>query len=91
MGSVHEKNQGPKISCYCTFKIEQNARYPISPNEYQTSEFIFDPALVFVGQCLLRWMNTVVVLCNDTVSLRYLIHLLGFHTANAQYDSPIIG
>jgi hypothetical protein len=20
MGSIHEKNQGPKISCYCTFK-----------------------------------------------------------------------
>ncbi len=21
MGSIHEKNQGPKISCYCTFKL----------------------------------------------------------------------
>ncbi len=21
MGSIHEKNQGPKISCYCTFKV----------------------------------------------------------------------
>ncbi len=20
MGSIHEKNQGPKISCFCTFK-----------------------------------------------------------------------
>jgi hypothetical protein len=20
IGSIHEKNQGPKISCYCTFK-----------------------------------------------------------------------
>jgi hypothetical protein len=22
MGLIHEKNQGPKISCYCTFKPE---------------------------------------------------------------------
>jgi hypothetical protein len=22
MGTIHEKNQGPKISCYCTFNIE---------------------------------------------------------------------
>jgi hypothetical protein len=22
MGSIHEKNQGPKISCYCTFKSQ---------------------------------------------------------------------
>jgi hypothetical protein len=21
MGLIHEKNQGPKISCYCTFKL----------------------------------------------------------------------
>jgi hypothetical protein len=21
MGSIHEKNQRPKISCYCTFKV----------------------------------------------------------------------
>ncbi len=21
MGSIHEKNQGPKISCYCTFNV----------------------------------------------------------------------
>jgi hypothetical protein len=21
MGSIHEKKQGPKISCYCTFKF----------------------------------------------------------------------
>ncbi len=23
MGSIHEKNQGPKISCYCTFNAEE--------------------------------------------------------------------
>ncbi len=23
MGSIHEKNQGPKISCYCTFKVKK--------------------------------------------------------------------
>ncbi len=23
MGSIHEKNQGPKISCYCIFKYVQ--------------------------------------------------------------------
>ncbi len=22
MGSIHEKNQGPKILCYCTFKSD---------------------------------------------------------------------
>jgi NhaP-type Na+/H+ or K+/H+ antiporter len=23
MGSIHEKNQGPKISCYCTYKSKE--------------------------------------------------------------------
>jgi hypothetical protein len=27
MGSFHEKNQGPKISCYCTFKINKYMRF----------------------------------------------------------------
>ncbi len=26
MGSIHEKNQGPKISCYCTFNESIGAR-----------------------------------------------------------------
>ncbi len=26
MGSIHEKNQGPKISCYCTFNEEKRRR-----------------------------------------------------------------
>ncbi len=25
MGSIHDKNQGPKISCYCTFKMRNLA------------------------------------------------------------------
>jgi hypothetical protein len=31
MGSIHEKNQGPKISCYCTFKWREN------PQEFKQS------------------------------------------------------
>ncbi len=29
MGSIHEKNQGQKISCYCTFKRVQNPGWRI--------------------------------------------------------------
>jgi hypothetical protein len=42
-------------------KLKQNAQYPISPNEYPSSKFIFDPALAFAGQCSLRWMNSSVM------------------------------
>ncbi len=34
MRSIHEKNQGPKISCYCTFK---GVLQEVAPNDLQTT------------------------------------------------------
>jgi hypothetical protein len=39
MGLIHEKNQRPKISCYCTFKIKINNDRAISDHSLLNADF----------------------------------------------------
>jgi hypothetical protein len=44
MGSIHEKNQMPKISCYCTFNVHQSSFFFVcSAESTNTGGFLMWP------------------------------------------------